>query len=106
MPRRIVCSLPGSQYLTGSFQIRSADDLILFQPDEWEKAQEGGGSDWEFSVRCCSEKLFLDLMINYKDTLMQPLLAVFKNVAGTCTLPPANVLLLTTKSCARYRDPP
>ena len=104
MSRRVICSSPVFAYLTGSSWIRSADDELLIQPDEWEKAQEGGGSDWEFSVRCCSEKLFLDLMINYKDTLMQPLLAVFKNVAGTCIIPPANGLLLTTKSCPRYRN--
>lgn len=51
------------------------------EPDEWEKTQEGAGSDWEFSVRSCSEKLFLDLMISYKEILMQPLLTVFGNVA-------------------------
>ena len=62
-----------------------ADFENFVQPDEWEKTQEGGGSDWEFSVRSCSEKLFLDLMINYKDMLMQPLLDVFRNVASMCT---------------------
>lgn len=50
-----------------------------------EKSQEGAGEDWELSIRTCSEKLFLDLMINYKDSLVQPLLAVFQSVASTYT---------------------
>ncbi len=53
------------------------------EPDEWEKGQEGGGEDWEFSIRTCAEKLFLDLMINYKDLLVRPLLQVFETVAST-----------------------
>ncbi|RMY50678.1 hypothetical protein D0863_14812 [Hortaea werneckii] len=51
-------------------------------PEEWEKREEGEGEDWEFSVRSCSEKLFLDLAINYKDILVQPLLQVFYQVAN------------------------
>lgn len=52
------------------------------EPDEWEKNQEGSGDDWDFSIRTCAEKLFLDLMINYKDLLVQPLLQVFGSVAS------------------------
>lgn len=52
------------------------------EPDEWEKSQEGGGEDWEFSIRTCSEKLFLDLMLNFKGLLVQPLLGVFQKVAS------------------------
>ena len=46
------------------------------EPDEWEKSQEGAGDDWEFSVRTCSEKLFLDLVINYRDTLLPSLIHI------------------------------
>lgn len=53
------------------------------EPEEWEKREEGEGEDWEFSIRSCSEKLFLDLAINYKDVLLQPLLQVFYSVATT-----------------------
>ena len=56
------------------------------EPDEWEKSQESGGEDWEFSIRTCSEKLFLDLMINYKGLLVQPLLQVFGTVASTYSI--------------------
>ena len=46
------------------------------EPDEWEKTQEGAGEDWEFSVRTCAEKLFLDLIIHYKEALVPHLLEV------------------------------
>ncbi|KAK6440066.1 hypothetical protein LTR95_003712 [Oleoguttula sp. CCFEE 5521] len=51
------------------------------EAEEWEKREMGDGEDWEFSVRSCAEKLFLDLAINYKDILVEPLLAVFFTVA-------------------------
>nr|POE62836.1 importin-11 [Quercus suber] len=62
-----------------------ASDLREWEedPEEWEKREEGEGEDWEFSIRSCSEKLFLDLAINYKDVLVQPLLQVFHSVAQT-----------------------
>ncbi|CAG8952857.1 hypothetical protein HYFRA_00007571 [Hymenoscyphus fraxineus] len=51
--------------------------------DEWEIREEGGGDTWEFEVRPCSEKLFMDLVINYKHLLVDPLLSFFQSVAGT-----------------------
>ena len=53
------------------------------EPEEWERREEGEGDVWEFSIRSCSEKLFLDLILNYKESLVQPLLDVFYNVAST-----------------------
>jgi hypothetical protein len=50
--------------------------------DEWEIREEGGGDTWEFEVRPCSEKLFMDLVINFKHLLVQPLLSFFQSVAG------------------------
>lgn len=52
------------------------------EPGEWERREEGEGDVWEFSIRSCSEKLFLDLILNYKESLVQPLLDVFYNVAS------------------------
>ena len=52
------------------------------EPDEWERREEGEGDVWEFSVRSCSEKLFLDVVINHKDVLVEPLLRVFESVAN------------------------
>lgn len=50
--------------------------------DEWEIREEGGGDTWEFELRPCAEKLFMDLVINFKHLLVQPLLGFFMSVAG------------------------
>jgi len=52
------------------------------EPDEWEKSQEDAGDDWEFSIRTCSEKLFLDLVINYKDVLVPQLLNIISTASS------------------------
>ena len=54
------------------------------EPDEWEKTQEDSGEDWAFSIRTCAEKLFLDLIINYKERLVPSLLDVLQH-AGEST---------------------
>ena len=51
-------------------------------PEEWEQKEENEGDAWEFSIRSCAEKLFLDLVINNKDLLIQPLLNTFYTVAS------------------------
>ena len=56
------------------------------EPGEWEKREEEIADAWEFSVRACSEKLFLDIIINFKALLVPRLLQVFQeyaNVANT-----------------------
>lgn len=70
--------------LVTKFFVFRASDLREWEeePEEWEKREEGDGEDWEFSVRSCSEKLFLDLAINYKEMLVQPLLQLFYSVAS------------------------
>ena len=70
--------------LVTRFFIFTPQDLCDWEeePDEWEKSQEGAGEDWELSIRTCAEKLFLDLMINFREILVQPLLEVFQTVAS------------------------
>ena len=72
------------QTLVTRFFVFRPQDLRDWQeePNEWERREEGEGDVWEYSIRSCSEKLFLDLMINYKDVLVQPLLQVFQTVAS------------------------
>ncbi|KAK5705116.1 hypothetical protein LTR97_002231 [Elasticomyces elasticus] len=70
------------------FFVFRASDLREWEeePEEWEKREYGDGEgtdDWDFSLRSCSEVLFLDLAINYKEILVQPLLQVFYSVAST-----------------------
>lgn len=52
------------------------------EPEEWEKKEEGEGDSWEYSIRSCAEKLFLDLAINYKGILLEPLLGIFHEASG------------------------
>lgn len=66
------------------FFVFTARDLRQWEeePDEWEKSQEGA-DDWEFSVRTCAEKLFLDIIINYKEFLIPHLLETISTAAST-----------------------
>ncbi|TVY39795.1 Importin [Lachnellula subtilissima] len=69
--------------VTKFFVFRQADlEAWEDDQDEWEIKEEGGGDTSEFEVRPCSEKLFMDLVINYKDLLVQPLLSFFQSVAS------------------------
>lgn len=52
------------------------------EPEEWEIREEGGVDIWEYSIRSCAEKLFLDLAINHKDILVEPITVFFYQVAG------------------------
>jgi hypothetical protein len=69
--------------LVTRFFVFRPSDLRMWEeePDEWEK-QEEGAEDWEFAIRPCAEKLFLDLAKNFKDLIIQPLLQVFYTVAS------------------------
>ncbi|KAL3447952.1 armadillo-type protein [Aspergillus insuetus] len=51
------------------------------EPEEWERKEEEIGEAWEFSIRACSEKLFLDLVTHFKDLLVPRLLNVFYSFA-------------------------
>ncbi|KAM3420367.1 hypothetical protein BST61_g3648 [Cercospora zeina] len=72
------------EVLVSKFFVFRESDLRewLEEPEEWEKREEGDGGDWEFSIRSCSEKLFLDLAINYREIIVAPLLNVFYSVAS------------------------
>ena len=95
--KRMAKELMRTALLSGEFAQEVMETLVtrffvitprdLYQwdddPEEWEKSQEDSGDDWELNLRTCSEKLFLDLMINYKELLVQPLINVFLTIAGT-----------------------
>ena len=69
--------------LVSKFFVFTPRDLKQWEeePDEWEKSQEGMGDDWEFSIRVCSEKLFLDMILNYKAELVPHLIQIIANAA-------------------------
>lgn len=64
------------RFRTVEFQEWEAD------PESWVQREEVSSEAWEFSIRSCSEKLFLDLIIHFKDLLIPRLLSVFQNYAS------------------------
>ena len=56
------------------------------EPEDWEKREEENADAWEFSIRSCSEKLFLDLVIHFKDLLIPRLLTVFYTFASKLSM--------------------
>ena len=68
--------------VTQFFRFRNADfQEWEAEPEHWEKREEMSSEAWEFSIRSCSEKLFLDLVIHFKDLLIDRLLDVFHSFA-------------------------
>ncbi|KAI1501200.1 putative importin 11 [Biscogniauxia marginata] len=64
--------------ITHLFVFRKADlDAWEEDPQEWEQQEESQGNAFEWEVRPCAEKLFLDLITQYRHLLMQPLLSYF-----------------------------
>ncbi|KAI1633197.1 putative importin 11 [Biscogniauxia mediterranea] len=75
--------------ITHLFVFRKADfDAWEEDPQEWEQQEENQGNAFEWEVRPCAEKLFLDLLTQHKHLLMQPLLSYF----ATAQNPQADVV--------------
>lgn len=76
------------QIIVTRFFVFRESDLREWEedPEEWERKGDNDSEGYEFSIRPCCEKLFLDLAINFKDILIEPLLAVFYSVARTYRL--------------------
>jgi hypothetical protein len=47
-------------------------------PEEWEAKERDQGDAWEWEIRPCSERIFLDLLMHYKQLLGPPLLSYFE----------------------------
>ncbi|SPO02194.1 related to nuclear transport factor [Cephalotrichum gorgonifer] len=74
--------------ITQLFLFRKSDlEAWVEEPEEWEHREQGEGNAYEFEVRPCAEKLFLDLLTSYKSMLIPPLLTYFQ----TSTAPGASV---------------
>ncbi|KPI41058.1 Importin-11 [Cyphellophora attinorum] len=90
--RKLATNAIKEQMLTDGFVLRLMEVLVTryfvlrpsdlreweAEPDEWERREEEIADAWEFSLRTCSEKLFLDLVINFKELLVPRLLQVFQ----------------------------
>ncbi|KAI1333560.1 putative importin 11 [Xylariaceae sp. FL0016] len=58
------------------------------EPQEWEQQEESQGNAYEWEVRPCAEKLFLDILTHHKELLLAPLLSYF----ATCQAPGTEVV--------------
>ena len=89
--RKLATDSIKTQVLTDDFVVRIMETLVTkffvlrpsdlrdweTEPDEWERREEEIADAWEFSIRSCSEKLFLDLVINFKQVSCCPLQALW-----------------------------
>lgn len=57
---------------------RQADlDAWELDAEDFEATEQYLGDAWQFSVRPCAERVFLDLLVHYKELLTAPLLSYF-----------------------------
>ncbi|RDA90745.1 hypothetical protein CP533_2956 [Ophiocordyceps camponoti-saundersi (nom. inval.)] len=69
--------------ITHLFSFRRSDlEAWEEDPEEWEHQEQNEGNAYEWEVRPCAEKLFLDLLTNYKQLLVPPLLSYFETAQG------------------------
>ncbi|GAO15702.1 uncharacterized protein UV8b_01562 [Ustilaginoidea virens] len=65
--------------ITHLFLFRRSDlEAWEEDPEEWEQQEQSEGSAYEWEVRPCAEKLFLDLLTNFKQLIIPPLLSYFQ----------------------------
>ncbi|KAK2594260.1 hypothetical protein QQS21_008039 [Conoideocrella luteorostrata] len=65
--------------ITHLFVFRRSDlELWEEDPEEWEQQEQNEGNAYEWEVRPCAEKLFLDLLTNFKQLIIPPLLSYFQ----------------------------
>ncbi|KAI0882137.1 ARM repeat-containing protein [Annulohypoxylon maeteangense] len=64
--------------ITHFLLFRQADlDAWEEDPQEWEQQEETQGNAYQWEVRPCAEKLFLDLLLHYKRLLLPKVLSYF-----------------------------
>lgn len=67
--------------VTKLFVFRQSDlEAWEEDPEEWESSEQTEGDAWEWKIRPCAERLFLDLLIQYKELVSPPLLGYFQSV--------------------------
>lgn len=81
LSEELVCELMET-VVTRYFVLRPVEiEAWKEEPEEWERREEGMGDAWEYSIRLCSEKLLLDLLINFKELLTPRLLNFFYSIS-------------------------
>ena len=89
--------------VTRFFVLREVDLRDWTQDaEEWERKEDSEGTGYMYAVRPCAERLFLDLMINFKEILVEPLLQVFYRVASKM-IPVPKTRSLISRSIGKRR---
>ncbi|KAF3925318.1 Importin-11 [Dactylellina cionopaga] len=71
------------ELLITKYFILRQDDLEAWEedPETWAITWDDQTESWEYMIRPCAEKLFVDFATNFKHELAQPIVSVFNNVA-------------------------
>ncbi|KAJ6264602.1 hypothetical protein Dda_0751 [Drechslerella dactyloides] len=71
------------ELLVTKYFILRKDDLEAWEedPETWAITWDDQTESWEYMIRPCAEKLFVDFAVNFKRDLAQPIVNVFNNVA-------------------------
>ncbi|XP_063043759.1 importin-11 [Engraulis encrasicolus] len=69
--------------LVSHYFLLTEEELTMWEEDpEGFAVEEGGGDSWKYSLRPCTEVLFLDIFHNYSQTLTPVLLEMVQNLQG------------------------
>lgn len=73
--------------VTKYFMLRKGDlEGWEEDPEAWSMAWEDSSESWEFLIRPCAEKLFMDLVVHEKAKLAGPLKQVFDSCSSKFSL--------------------
>uniref|UniRef100_A0A672Z8Q3 Importin-11 n=1 Tax=Sphaeramia orbicularis TaxID=375764 RepID=A0A672Z8Q3_9TELE len=80
--------------LVSHYFLLTEEELAMWEEDpESFAVEETGGDSWKYSLRPCTEVLFLDIFHNYSQTLTPVLLDMVQNLQGQLTLILLNINL-------------
>ncbi|KAF3913774.1 Importin-11 [Orbilia brochopaga] len=71
------------ELLVTKYFVLRKDDLEAWEedPETWAMTWDDQAESWEYMIRPCAEKLFVDFAVNFKHDLALPIVNVFNNVA-------------------------
>ncbi|XP_055894030.1 importin-11-like [Biomphalaria glabrata] len=84
--------------LVSEYFLLRTDDLITWEADPEEFCQEEGGDSYKYSLRPCTETLFLTLFKSFRQSLSPVLLEMVQEAQGPCE--PDNLAALLRKDAA------
>ncbi|XP_045068341.1 importin-11 [Coregonus clupeaformis] len=81
--------------LVSHYFLLTAEELAMWEEDpEGFAVEETGGDSWKYSLRPCTEVLFLDIFHNYSQTLTPVLLEMVLNLQGPTNVEDSVQLLM------------